>query len=96
MPKPTTRSLTIAMKAVSGTINRFYAFLDGHRVIAADGNTEPSLSRDVSMSPVTLRVRVFGIDRASYELSIDLPGTADDQNLKLQLFEGYHELNLSL
>jgi hypothetical protein len=84
------------MSQSSGTINRFYAFLNGERVIAADGNASPAYSTTVSMSPVTLKVRVWGIDTATYDLWVDLPGTADEQDLTLTLSEGYHELELSL
>lgn len=97
MPNPPSiRRLTIRMLTVSGAVNRFYAFLDGDRVIAADGTATPEYSQDVSQSPVRLKVRVFGIDDAEYLLAIDLPGTAADQELTLSLFEGYHELELTL
>lgn len=96
MPEAQTRTLTIALRAVSGAINRFYAFLDGRKVIAADGTDQPSHSEAVSLAAVKLQVRVFGIGSARYELTIDLPGTADDQKLTLSLSGGYHELDLVL
>jgi hypothetical protein len=92
----TTRKLTIKMVASSGTINRFFAFLNGERVISAEGNTTPTYSTEVSMSPVNLKVRVWGIEAASYVLSIDLPETADDQTLNLKLSQGYHELEITI
>ena len=90
-----TRSLKLSLSAVAGTINRFYAFLDGKRIVAADGNTGGSYKGQIGQR-AQLQVRVWGIDDATYELSIDLPGTADDQDLKLSLSEGYHELDLQL
>lgn len=91
------RSLTITFSVAEGTINKFYAFLDGKKVIAADGNSDPAptFTGDVP-DPVQLKVRVWGIDDAQYTLGIDLPGTAEDQELTLTLSEGYHELELSL
>ena len=89
------RTLKLSLNPVDGTINRFYAFLDGKRVIAADGKKGGSYNVRVAQR-AHLQVRVWGIDDATYELSIDLPGTADDQDLKLSLFEGYHELDLQL
>jgi hypothetical protein len=89
------RSLTLTLSRNEGTINRFYAFLDGKRVIASDGKSDATYNGEV-MEPVVLKVRVWGIDDAEYTLGIDLPGTADDQELTLQLSEGYHELELSL
>ena len=89
------RSLTLTLSASDGTINRFYAFLDGKKVMAADGSAPATYTGDVP-DPVELKVRVWGIDDAQYRLGIDLPGTADDQALTLTLSEGYHELELSL
>ena len=89
------RSLTLTLSPKEGAINRFYAFLDGKKVIAADGTSAATYTGDIS-DPTSLKVRVFGIDDAQYTLAIDLPGTADDQELTLTLTEGYHELELSL
>jgi len=89
------RSLTLTLSPASGAINRFYAFLDGKKVIAADGNAAATYTGDID-DPASLKVRVFGIDDAQYMLEIDLPGTADDQQLTLTLTGGYHELELSL
>lgn len=90
------RHLKISMSPRSGTCNRFYAFLDGVRVIAEDGNAEATFEDDVPAGQVRLQVRVFGIANAEYELGVDLPGTADDQSLTLQLSQGYHELELHI
>jgi hypothetical protein len=81
------------MSPDSGSITKFYAFLDGVRVIDADGNQTAHYQGQVSAS-VKLKVRVFGIADARYNLGIDLPGTADDQSLTLALTGGYHELEL--
>lgn len=89
------RTVSITMTAVAGTINQFYAFLDGKRVIAAAGTATPSFSGTIG-DHATLKVRVWGIDGAKYKLAIDLPGTADDQSLTLALTGGYHELQISL
>jgi hypothetical protein len=89
------REMTIELRAVSGTVERFYAFVDGVKRIVADGTTIASWHGDVGDS-TCLRVRVFGIGAAKYRLGIDLPGTADDQELELQLDRGYGELELSL
>jgi hypothetical protein len=85
------RKLKLKLEATQGTINRFYAFVDHERVIAADGTKKPEWSGDVGDSGVRIRVRVWGIDTASFKLAIDLPGTANDQNLELTLAGGYHE-----
>lgn len=89
------RSLTLTLATAEGAINRFYVFLDGKKVIAADGDAPVTYTGEVP-EPVQLKVRVWGIDDAQYTLGIDLPGTADDQELTLTLSEGYHELELSL
>jgi len=89
------RELTIGMRTESGMINRFYAFVDGTRVIAADGNEEAEETVTVG-AKTRLKVRVWGVGHARYKLSIDLPGTAQDQALVLALEEGYHELELEI
>lgn len=89
------RKLRVELRPNAGMINRFYAFLDGKRVIASDGNGAKYEGLVVG-DQVQLKVRVWGIGDAQYQLSIDLPGTADDQGLQLALSEGYHELELAL
>jgi hypothetical protein len=96
MPPAQTRTLTIDMKPEAGTINRFYAFLDGVRVIHADGTAAAHYQDEVATTPVRLKVRVWGIADARYSLGIDLPGTANDQKLTLSLSGGYHELELHI
>lgn len=90
------RRLTISLEAVSGTIERFYAFVGCTKRIVADGTDKPSWTGDVADDPVKIRVRVFGIGTAKYRLKIDLPGVANDQKLELALDQGYGELELSI
>jgi hypothetical protein len=84
------------MKTDSGAITKYYAILDGRRVIAENGNKTGKYKGDVPVAQINLKVRVFGIGNAKYTLGIDLPGTAKDQELTLQLSQGYHELDLSI
>lgn len=90
------RDITIKMEAVSGAITRFYAFLAGKKVIAEDGTEKVEHKDKLSTDQARLKVRVFGVEDAKYKLTIDLPGTARDQELTLQLTEGYHELSMVL
>lgn len=95
------RDLTISMEPVEGTCNRFYAFvissdLSTHRWIAADGNKKRSKSGQVSAFQVKIKTRVWGIGSATYKLTIDLPGTANDQSINLTLTEGYHETEITI
>ncbi|MCH9684870.1 MAG: hypothetical protein K0V04_25770 [Deltaproteobacteria bacterium] len=90
------RSLTVKMEPVNGTIERFYAFIDCKKRISHDGNAPRSWSGTVDDSGTRIKVRVFGLGDATYRLTIDLPGTASDQNLELSLDQGYGELELSL
>ena len=90
------RKLTLKLEATQGAINRFYAFVDHARVIAADGTKKPEWSGDVGDNGTTIRLRVWGIDAAAFKLSIDLPGTANDQSLELHLDGGYHESDYTI
>lgn len=90
------RSLTLKLAPIDGTIERFYAFVDCKKRIAHDGNEERTWSGAIDESGTRLKVRVFGIGNAKYRLTIDLPGMADDQTLDLRLDGGYGELELTL
>ena len=94
------RDLTISMEPVKGTCNSFYAFVtsDGQekRWIADDGDKKRSKSGKVSDSQVKIKTRVWGINSASYKLSIDLPGTANDQSIEFTLTDGYHEAEIHI
>jgi hypothetical protein len=88
------RHLTLKLMPKTGGFVKFLAFLNGHLVIAEDGGGG-GFDDDVPTSELRLKVRAFGVGAGEYELSIDLPGTTNDQSLTLQLSpQGYHELEL--
>lgn len=89
------RKLTIRLEPVLGTIERFYAFVDGHKRIADDGTRPREWSGDVK-DTVCAKIRVFGIGQARWRLAIDLPGALEDQRLELQLDDGYGELEITV
>jgi hypothetical protein len=91
-----TRDFTLTLEAISGSISLFYAFLNGIKVIQADGTKKRSWSGKIPDSEVCIKIRVVGIDNASFKLGIDLPGTADDQSLTLKLKNGYYETEITL
>ena len=74
----------------------FYAFLNGKRIIAAEGTKKREWKGEVATENVKFKVRVTGINAAKYRMTIDLPGTADDQNLTFQLNGGYHEFKITI
>jgi len=90
------RSLTLKLTPVDGTIERFYAFVDRRKRISDSGESERRWSGSVDDCDVRIKVRVFGIGNATYRLTIDLPGFADDQRLELHLDQGYGELELRI
>ena len=90
------RTLKLTMSPVAGTVHRFYAFVDGRRVIDADGTSPAQWTGPVGDDTVHIRTRVFGVGTAKYTLSIDLPGTAQDQSLTLELTGGYHEADYNI
>jgi hypothetical protein len=90
------RRLTIRLQPLSGTVERFYAFVDCKKRIAADGVETVSWTGEVADDEVVLKIRVFGMGKAKYRVSIDLPGTADDQSLDLWLDQGYGELEMRI
>jgi hypothetical protein len=94
MARANTRKLTLRLTPVRGTIERFYAFVDGRKRIAADGTGTRSWSGQVGCDEVRVKLRVFGMGSARWALEIDLPGTMDDQRIELKLDRGYGELEL--
>ncbi|SKC16697.1 hypothetical protein [Dyadobacter psychrophilus] len=91
-----TRDFTLTLEPVSGGITLFYAFVNGVKVIQADGTKKRVWSGTISIAQVRIKVRVVGIGDASFNLGIDLPGTAEDQSLTLKLQDGYYETDILL
>ncbi|MCF0062206.1 hypothetical protein MUK70_23480 [Dyadobacter chenwenxiniae] len=91
-----TRDFTLTLEPVSGGITLFYAFVNGVKVIQADGTNKRIWSGTISIAQVRIKVRVVGIGNASFNLGIDLPGTAEDQSLTLKLQDGYYETDILL
>ena len=91
-----TRDFSITLKPIAGGITLFYAFINGIKVIQHDGSKERKWEGKIPDMQVRIKVRVVGIGNAKYKLSIDLPGTANDQSLNLQLEGGYHEIEILL
>ena len=88
------RELTLTLEPNAGTINMFYAFINGKRVIAAEGTKKREWKGVIENDEVRIKVRVIGIDSSKYKMTIDLPGTAEDQKLTFQLNGGYHEFEI--
>lgn len=89
------RKLTVSLKRVAGQIDEFYAWVNGRKVIRAPPG-EPEWSGELPDEKVRVKVKVYGVGSAKYELRIDLPGTANDQALELRLGGGYHETTLEI
>lgn len=91
-----TKDFTLTLEPISGGITLFYAFINGIKVIQSDGTKKRKWSGKIPDAQVKIKIRVVGIDNASFKLGIDLPGTVNDQNLTLNLKGGYYETELTL
>ncbi len=91
-----TRNFTLTLEPVIGGLTMFYAFINGVIVIQSDGTKKRTWSGKIPDAQVRIKIRVVGIDNASFRLGIDLPGTADDQSLTLTLRGGYYETEITL
>ena len=91
-----TRNFTLTLEPVSGGITLFYAFINGVKVIQSDGTDKKTWAGQIPDAQVRIKVRVIGIDNASFTIGLDLPGTADDQSLTLKLQGGYYETEILL
>lgn len=96
LSKKEQRDLSLALEPVLGSITMFYAFINGTKVIQSDGTKKRTWSGKIPLSQVKIKVRVTGIDDATFKLGIDLPGTANDQSLTLKLDGGYYETSITL
>ncbi|MES3016796.1 MAG: hypothetical protein V4721_03410 [Bacteroidota bacterium] len=90
------RAFTLTLEPISGGLTLFYAFINGVKVIQADGTKKRVWSGKIPDAQVRVKVRVVGIDNASFKLGIDLPDTADDQSLTFKLKGGYYETEITL
>ena len=88
------RKMKLILEPKAGTINLFYAFINGKKVIADEGTKKRIWEGKINEDEVRIKVRVTGIGKSEYKVIIDLPGTADDQELVFQLDGGYHEFEL--
>lgn len=91
-----TRIFTLTIEPVSGGLTMFYAFINGIMVIQSDGSKKRTWSGTIPDSQIGIKIRIVGIDNACFKLGIDLPGTAEDQSLTLQLKGGYYETEITL
>lgn len=91
-----TRQFSLTLERVTGSITYFYAFIDGVRVVQSPGSKKATWSGKIPVGQIRIKVRVMGIDEASFKLGIDLPGVADDQNLTFSLEGGYYETELAI
>jgi len=90
------RTLTIKLEPTQGTIERFYAFVECKKRIADDATQARSWSGEIGDDESKIKLRVFGVGTAQYRLTLDLPGTLQDQSLTLSLDRGYGELELTI
>jgi hypothetical protein len=91
------RKLTLTLKRKKGTIEELHAWVNGEKVIrSTDLEETPEWAGDVGDGKARVKVKAIGVGRASYEVGIDLPGTANDQSIELVLAGGYHETVLEI
>lgn len=90
------RNFTLTLEPVSGGLTLFYAFINGIKVIQSDGTKKRTWTGKIPDAQVRIKIRVVGIDNASFKLGIDLPETADDQSLTFKLQGGYYETEITL
>jgi hypothetical protein len=92
----TARCFTLTLEPVAGSVTMFYAFINGIKVIQADGRKKRIWNGKIPDSQVKVKIRVIGIDEAEFKLGLDLPGTTDDQSLTFNLDGGYYEMEITL
>jgi hypothetical protein len=89
------RTLKLSVSASTGTFNRFLAWINGVNVINTDGQ-DKDWEGIIGSDKAHVHVRAWGIGAAKYTVGIDLPGTADDQELECTLSKGFHETEITI
>lgn len=90
------RNFTLSLEPVSGGLTFFLAFINGIKVIDSDAAKKRIWSGEIPSSQIKIKIRVVGIGNAIFKIGIDLPGTAEDQSLSLNLNGGYYETEIIL
>jgi hypothetical protein len=88
--------IQIALKPVAGSINYFYAFVNGAKLIADDGTAERTWKGDVPGGETRIKVRVTGMGDARYEFSLSLPDAHEHHTAVHSLEDGYDEFELRI
>jgi len=88
------RELKLKIERSSGTVNRILAWLNDYPVVAENGSK--GSWKGTVPGVVRLETVVYGQGSAKYKLTIDLPGTAEDQSLECSLTNGYHNAEYKL
>lgn len=91
----TKRDLTIKIEPTTGTFNRIIAWLNGYPVIHSNGEAS-DWAGTIPGGKVKLETAAWGQGSASYTLTIDLPGTMDDQKLECKITEGYYDAEYTI
>ncbi len=86
--------IQIALKPLAGSVNYFYAFVNGAKVIADDGTAERTWKGDAAGAETRIKVRVTGIGDARYEFSLSLPDRREHHTAVHSLEDGYDEFEL--
>jgi hypothetical protein len=89
------RKLTVKIENASGTTNRVLAWVNGYPIIHTDGQ-DGEWSGKIPAGKVKLETAVWGQGKAKYALTIDLPGTIDDQKIECSLTKGYYDAEYSI
>ena len=90
-----TRDLMIKIEPSTGTFNRIIAWVNGHPAIHTDGDAGAWTGK-IPEGKVKLETAVWGHGAAKYTLSIDLPGTLDDQKIQCTLTNGYQDAEYTI
>ena len=96
LKETTTRTLTISLKPLSGGLSLFYVFINGKKVIAAKATKKVKWTGEIPEAGTRIKITVIGTDDASFSVSIDLPGIANDQSMVFNLKGGYFETEITI
>lgn len=90
------RKATITLDPKSGTINQFYAYVDGVAVIGDSGKQKRIWSGPVGDSNVLFKIQAYGIHGSTYTCEIKCSGSSGVPQHLRTLDGGKNEFEKSL
>jgi hypothetical protein len=86
------RTLAITLEAKQGQIHDFSAIVDGVVRVSGDGTQKRTWAGEIPVGKVKVTIWTTGVPGSQFQLTVDLPGKADDFAVKYTLSSTMHKV----